>query len=131
MRRVDDRAPFAAIEPTREHVGVEGRRRDHRQDLAVARIERHRAADLLGEEALGLLLQLEVERELEVAAGPARLAQLLVHELAAAVDHHHAPAVGAAQDRVVGLLDSLDAHQVAGAEIGPPLRATAALASAR
>ena len=131
MRRVDDRAPVAAVEPAREHVGVEGRRRDHGQDLAVARIERDRAAHLVGEEALGLLLQLEVERELEVAAGPAGLAQLLVHELAAAVDHDHAPAVGAAQDRVVGLLDALDAHQVAGAQIGPLLERPRALASPR
>ena len=54
--------------------------------------------DLVGEEALGLLLQLEVERELEVAARVAGLAQLLVHELAPAVDHHDAASVGAAQE---------------------------------
>jgi hypothetical protein len=98
---------------------VEARDRAHREDLAVARVERDErpggpgVAVALGEpladghRAVALLLEGEVERELELAAGD-RLGrdQRLAARQAGRVDLDPVDAVGPAQELVVGVLDA-------------------------
>ena len=113
MGRLEDRAPLLRRDAAGELVRVVRRRGVERADLAGPRIERHHRADLPLEQPLGLLLEVEVERQGERPAGPGLLAPVLVEHPAAAVDHHHALALGAAQVLVVALLDPLLADQVA------------------
>ncbi len=51
-----------------EQVGVVGRQADHRQDLAAARIQRHRGAFQLAERVHHRALQVEVDRQPQVGA---------------------------------------------------------------
>ena len=112
---VDQRLPVGLLEAAGEQVGVERRRGDQGEDLAVPGIHRHHRPHLLRavEPAGGLLLEVEVDRQGEVLAGDRRVALVLLEQLAAAVDHHHPLAVPPAQLGVVGLLDPLLADHVA------------------
>ena len=104
---VEEARPLRRAHAPHEPVRVVGRRGHERQDLAGARVDRHRGADLVLEVFLGHVLQADVEGQEEVLAG-SRFDPALVRDLAPVrVDDHAALAVGARQQPLVGALDSL------------------------
>src|SRR5262249_10794622 len=58
---LDERAPLGAPYAAREEVGIVRRVRDHREDLAVPRVERHDRAVGLPEGPVGGLLEVAVD----------------------------------------------------------------------
>ena len=119
---LDQRAPLRAPDAAREHVGVVGGVRDHREHLAAAWVERDDRTVGLAEGAVGGFLEVTVEGERERPAGAVRL--LLQHPDAAAERIHlHLLVTGvAAQVLVEALLEARLADQVAAHVVAVVLR---------
>src|SRR6266436_1564298 len=119
---LDQRAPLRAPDAAREHVGVEGRVRDHREHLAAPWVERDDCPVGLAEGAVGGFLKVTVEGECE---RPARAVRLFLQHPDATPEriHLHLLVTGvAAQVLVEGLLEARLADQVAAHVVAVVLR---------
>src|SRR5215469_7611602 len=68
----DQFLPRRRLDAAAKDVGVEGGMRDHREYVAVARIDRDESAVLAGHRLLRRLLQIEIDRHYDAFAGSVR-----------------------------------------------------------
>ena len=97
-----------------EQARIEGRRADHRQHLAVARIHHHRAGGLVADPGQHRLLQAEIDGQPDGGALLPLAAVELAHHPADGIDFHLHRARRAAQHGVMELLDAGAADTHAG-----------------
>ena len=114
IRVGEDGVPVGLGEVDRELVGIEGGTAGEGEDLAGVGIHGDDGANLAVEGLLGGFLDVEVDGEAEVFAGDGVLFANHAELFAVRVDEDVAGAVGAAEERVVGLLDAGAADDVAG-----------------
>ena len=110
---VENLVPVIFGQPDRELVWIEGRPRDHGENLAGVGVHRHDSADLAVEGLFCRHLNVEVNGELQILAGNSEFLAEVAKLLAVAVDDDVAAAVFAAEQRIVGLLDAGATYDVA------------------
>ena len=99
-------------------VGIEAGPRNHRQNLAVARVHGDDGAVAVAQRELRRALQIVVDGQLQVLAGNGVLNAEVAHFAAVAVDNHFARTVLPAQQLVVCLFHARLAHHVARLVVG-------------
>src|SRR6266545_6103409 len=106
VRRLVQRFPVRRIDAVDEKIRIEARLRDECEHLAVGRIHRDQRAAPLAELGLGDLLQLDVQRELQIVPRCRRRARQRAHGAPAGVDLDLFPAGRTMQLALVGELDA-------------------------
>ena len=118
VRVVDQLVPVGAVDADGKSIGIEAGPRHHGQDLAIARIHRHNRAVAVAKRQLRGLLQIVVDRQLQVLPRNRVLDSQVANLPSVAVHNHFPRSVLPAQQRVVGLLHACLAHHIARLIVG-------------
>jgi hypothetical protein len=97
--------PFVLANAVREIVGIEGRHRRHRQDVAVGHVDHHHRRRLVADPPRRILVQVGIDRQLHRIAAAVGLGLELLDQLAARGDLDPLPARLAAQRLLQRLLE--------------------------